>query len=160
MATIQETQKALLRLANNSSSGLVLNYDDVVTEVIKNKFAEQNTPLTQGMLDNIKKYDYDENPSVRSYYERQIAVFKIKTSSLSEQITQVPIIQTGIVAASTGVTAPAALPQRTSLKSIVSAMASQLADALNICTDLGIGAPDALVTMITEVSSLKVLVEF
>lgn len=158
MATVQETQEALLSLANNSSLGLALNYDDVVTEVIKNKFAEQNMELTQEQINSIKKYDYDENPSVKAHYERQISSFKIKTSALSEQITQVPIILTDIVAASTGVTAPAALSQRTSLKSIVSSMNGQLADSLNICTDLGIGAPDALVSMIKKVSSLKVLV--
>ena len=158
MATIQATIEAAEKLSS-SSLGISLNYDVVIKEAIKNHYEQLGTPITEEQIKELKDKDYDNNPKVKAYYKSKIAEFKTKTGAVMDQVKQIPITFAGITAASASATAaPAAVPQVTSIKTQVSAISSQLADSLNICGDLGVGAPDSLVSLIDKFASLKSLV--
>lgn len=156
MATIQQTIQAITKL---SSGGFSLDYDSVVKEAIEISASVHGVEITKEQVEEIKKHDYDENPQVKAYYQKKIAEFKNKTDGVIKAVQNIPTQFAGINAtAANPKTAEAAVPMYVDIKNSVTNISSQLGDALGICSDLGIGAPDSVVSLVDKVATLKSLV--
>lgn len=159
MATLNETIDALQKLAASGGSGITLNYDEVVKEQIRIYYEQADIPFTEEDIEKVKKVDYDNNPRVKAFIKQKISEFKAKTSSMIKNIQNIPTQFSGIAATAADVkAAPAAVPMYVGIKNSVNEISSQLADNLSICSDLGIGAPNELISLVDKVATLKSLV--
>lgn len=156
MATVEETTDAAEDLAGGSS---LLDIKEVMRESYKKRMEEINGMVpTEEELETALE-DAWNNSAIRQHYQLTIAQIDAAYLQVSEGIKQIPTTFAAITAAQAVPTASAAaIPQLTSIKTMVLGLKAALASALSLCVMLGIGAPAPLYALVAAIAPILSLV--
>ncbi len=161
MATLDKTMELMEEL---NSGGLSFDVNAVMNESAKNLLIQQgvSSPSSseiQAVVDVwTKNPDGSEKKDVKRFYKIKLGEVSSKFMAINKILTNIPTQFAGITAtAGSGFAAPAAAPMFVAIKSEVNNASNLLCDALKVCCELNIGAPDPLVALAAVLKTCKSL---
>lgn len=161
MATLDKTMELMDEL---NSGGLSFDIDLVMKESAENLLKQQGNANpskeeVQSVIDVwTKNPDGSAKADVRRMYKIKLGEVSSKFIAASKSLANIPTQFAGITAtAASGFASPAAAPMFVAIKSEVNNSCNLLSDALKICCELNIGAPDALVALVAILKTCKSL---
>ena len=162
MSSLSDTYALVGQLSGGSMG---LSADMVMRESATNLLKQQGiSNPSDSEIDGVinvwtKNPDGSQKDDVRNYYTLKICELEGKFAIVSSTLGQIPTEMASIASvAASGMAAPAAAPMFLSIKSEVANAKAQLVDCLKLCCEMGIGAPPALVSVVSTLSECASLV--
>ncbi len=161
MASLDKTMELIDEL---NSGGISFDIDAVMNESAENLLKQQgkSNPTSAEIKAVIdvwtKNPDGSEKKDVKRFYKIKLGEVSSKFMAVNKILTNIPTQFAGITAtAGSGFAAPAAAPMFVAIKGEVNNACNLLSDALKICCELNIGAPDPLVALVAVLKTCKSL---
>ena len=155
MATVEDTYTAMESLMGNSLS---FDVDAIMQESATNTLKAQGieNPTATEVNNLVGVWN---QAGAKRFYKIKLGEVCAKYDAISQSLANIPTEFTAIGAtASSGTASAAAAPMYVSIKNEVLNNCNMLADALKVCCELNIGAPSALLGLVTTLASCKTLV--
>lgn len=161
MASLDKTMELMDEL---NSGGISFDIDLVMRESAENLLKQQgNSHPSSEEIQNVvdvwtKNPDGSAKTDVKRFYKIKLGEVSSKFMAVSKCLQNIPTQFAGITAtASSGFASPAAVPMFVAIKSEVNNACNLLSDALKICCELNIGAPDPIVALVAVLKTCKSL---
>ena len=161
MASLDKTMELMDEL---NSGGISFDIDAVMNESAENLLKQQgkSSPTSEEIKAVIdvwtKNPDGSEKKDVKRFYKIKLGEVSSKFMAVNKILTNIPTQFAGITTtAGSGFAAPAAAPMFVAIKGEVNNACNLLSDALKICCELNIGAPDPLVALVAVLKTCKSL---
>lgn len=162
MATLDDTYAAMETLMGN---GLGFDVDAVMNESATNLLKSQGkaNPTSaeiQAVVDVwTKNPDGSAKTDVKRFYKIKLGEVCAKYDAVQKSLANIPTEFSGITATASSATASAAAaPMFVAIKNEVLNNCNMLADALKVCCELNVGAPQALLSLVDTLATCKSLV--